>query len=172
MDDPSNLGKSVRCPVCKEKHRFVEFRIVKKEIPGVSKDNDKTDLGFLPSSSDKTELPEISNPYSFKGYLLDTTRGKEYPLNMGINLIGRKTFKTPSFADIAIETSDMGFSRKHLYIDVSRDSEGKYRFVAYNAENKNPTFINGILIEKEDKVILHADNMIKSSDTVLVLKLH
>lgn len=165
IDSPENKGKSVKCPICKEKHHFSQFRIVS---PTVSDDNDKTQIGLGGSVGDITEFPGRKDQVE-SGYLKDNNM-HEYPLKDGLNLVGRKTYKSPSVADIAIETTDRGFSRKHLYIEVLTGADGKNRFCAYNAENKNPTTINDTPIVSGDKVFLHDGDTIKSSETVLVFK--
>lgn len=163
IDSPSNQGKSVKCPVCKEKHLFSQFQ----RITEAKDDFDKTQIGGNLSSGDETELPDRKKKLE-SCYLLDNNSMLEYPLHEGINLVGRKTYMSPSVADVAIETTDRGFSRKHLYIEVSNGHAGELRFCAYNAENKNPTTINGVQIIAGDRILLHKGDVIKSSETSLV----
>ena len=165
IDSPANQGKSVRCPICNQIHPFSKFQIVS---PVADDENDKTQIGMGRSPEDATVLPK-GECQTEQGYLVDPNK-IEYPLKEGMNLIGRKTYKSPSVADIAIETCDRGFSRKHLYIEVSKGHDGKLRFLAYNAENKNPTSINGVLLDGGDKVLLHSGDIISSSETSLVFK--
>ena len=164
LDDPSNKGKSVRCPACNEKHKFLEFKLVTPML-----DDDKTRIGGTSQSEDKTELPNISR--SSIGYLLHELNGHKYVLSEGINLIGRKTYQQAPLASVPIETDDRGFSRKHLFIEVTKGSDGIYRHYAYNAANMNATTVNETKLEEGDKVILHTGDRIESSKTVLVFKL-
>ena len=167
-DNPANVGKSVKCPVCKEKYLFTDFKPVlqKKE------DSDRTSLGLNVSSEDKTRLPESPrvNNNTF-GYLLHKDHQKKYALSAGLNLIGRKTYKTAPVASVPIETEDLGFSRRHLYIEVLTGPDGVVRHYAYNAENKNETTVNGARLETDDKIILHDSDVIQSADTTLIFKL-
>lgn len=164
-DNPANVGKSVMCPVCKEKHEFSEF----KPVSPKNDDSDRTSLGFSPSSDVKTELPQMPKVVSF-GYLLHDGHQKKYTLTSGINLVGRKTYQTASVATIPIETNDLGFSRRHLYIEAVKGPDGVIRHYAYNAANKNETTINGVLLGAEDKVVLHDSDVIHSAETTLVFK--
>ena len=165
IDSPDNLGKPIRCSICGKVYRISNIPAVS---PAVVDDNDKTQIGVGGSAGDMTELPGRKDRVE-SGYLKDSNM-LEYPLKDGLNLVGRKTYKSPSVADIAIETTDRGFSRKHLFIEVSTGADGSVCFFAFNAENKNPTTINGIPIVSGDKVFLHDGDTIKSSETVLVFK--
>ena len=163
-DDPSNERKSVRCPACNEKHKFVEFKIVTPML-----DEDKTCIGGDSRGEDKTELPNQIE--SSIGYLLNEADGHKYPLCEGLNLLGRMTYKQAPVASVPIVTEDRGFSRKHLYIEVTKGPDGQYRHYAYNAANKNATSVNETTLEEGDKVILHTGDRIESSKTILVFKL-
>lgn len=165
-DSPDNAGKSVRCPVCKEKNAFSAFRPVKPQ----NADADKTSLGIPMPSEDQTQLPQNGVENTI-GYLFDKDRRKRYRLMPGVNLIGRKTRQSVSPATVPIETDDLGFSRQHLYIEVVHGPDGIIRHYAYNALNKNETHICGVRLESGDKIILHDADEIRSAKTVLVFKL-
>ena len=96
---------------------------------------------------------------------------KIYQLSEGVNLIGRMTVKSAPEATIPITTGDMGFSRKHLNIEVVKESSDTIKYYMYNAANKNLTTVNGISLLGTDKVILHDGDIIRSSATELVFKL-
>lgn len=162
-NSPANVGKSVKCPICKEKHAFTDFKAVQK----TEADADRTSLGLNVSSKDMTQLPQMPKVITI-GYLMDESRHKKYTLTEGINLIGRKTYQTASPASIPIETDDLGFSRKHLYIEAVKGPDGIVRHYAYNAFNKNETQINGISLGAGDKVILHNSDVIHSANTTLI----
>jgi len=165
VDSPSNERKSVRCPVCKERNRFIDFKLV---FPG-NDDADKTNLGVSINADDKTQLPSVHVTAS-AGYLIEEESHKRYALLPGVNLIGRKTYKTVSAATVPIETNDLGFSRKHLFIEAVKGPDGVTRYYAYNAANKNETTVNGVVLSAEDKIILHNSDRIHSSETTLVFR--
>ena len=82
IDSPENKGKSVRCPICKEKRPFSQFRIVSTAVVD---DNDKTQIGVGGSAGDMTELPGRKDQVE-SGYLKDNNM-HEYPLNHLLLLI-------------------------------------------------------------------------------------
>lgn len=160
QDDPSNATKNVVCPVCKVKNPFSSFKNV---IPAPIED--KTELSKK-QSDDKTVIRSCMNNKG-TGFLLDEYSRRKYPLSEGVNLIGRLPKQSVPVADIAIVTDDSGLSRKHLNIEVVRGMDGNVRHWVSNAENKNPTFINGRKMEDGDRIVLYDGYMISSSDTVL-----
>lgn len=164
-DSPANVKKSVKCPVCKEKHKYTEFKLYQPK----NDDSDRTQLGLSPSTDVNTKLPQMPRVVTF-GYLVHDGYQKKYTLTSGVNLIGRKTYQSASPASIAIETGDLGFSRRHLYIEAIKGPDGVIRHYAYNAANKNETTINGVPLGAGDKVILHDSDVIHSADTTLVFK--
>lgn len=166
-DNPANQKKTVTCPICKLSNPFMHFKRVVKRI---SEEEDKTDLGVNLNSDDKTCLPDFTKEETV-GCLRDNASGMSYKLSFGINLIGRMTYQSAPAASVPVKTEDRGFSRKHLKIEVIRDSVRGIKYYAYNAENKNPTYINGAQLNNNDRVVLHNGDIIKSSSTELVLKI-
>lgn len=133
-DDPSNIRKSVTCPNCKERRKFTEFKVVVLSAPSTGAGHE--------TASDETQVC-VRGRESSPGYLLDKTTGKTYPLTPGDHIAGRKTSKSPSRADIAIETTDRGMSRQHMKLMCAIAQDGRYHVSVSNAENKNPTLVNG-----------------------------
>ena len=166
-DSPANLGKKVKCPICKLIYSLESF---KKMPPKISEEEDRTCLGGSFSADDVTVLPEIDKTLHV-GYLWDERQDIKYPLSEGINLIGRMSLKSDPVATLPIQTDDKGFSRKHLYIDVVKGSDGVLRYYAYNAENKNKTTVNSVQITGQDTIILRDGDLIESSSTRLLFKI-
>ena len=154
LDNPANAEKNVKCPNCHQRNRFKDFKRIGFSPAQIPTANDETQIGQSQIGS--------------AGYLLDKTTYRRYPLNEGRQIVGRKTHKTPSKADIPIETSDQGMSREHLCIEVMNGRDGRYHVYASNAKNQNPTEINGIRLEDGDKVGLRHGDVIKLCDTQLV----
>ena len=147
-DDPANERKMVICPGCKVRNRFVDFkRLSPKPIDDVT----------------EIQMPTAGLP----GSLVYEKSSKSYPLREGRNLVGRKPLREASDADIQIETSDRGFSRSHLYIDVMRGRDGRWHSYVSNADNKNETLINCKRLGKGEMIGLKDGDRICSSETVL-----
>ena len=162
-----NQGKNIKCPICRLVNPFSRFRHV---IRRISEEEDKTDLKINLDLDDKTVLPDCLKEENI-GCLMDNSSRSSYKLSVGINLIGRMTYQSAQSATVPIETEDKGFSRKHLNIEVVRNLGQAVKYYAYNAENKNPTYVNGVQLNNNDKVLLHNGDVIKSSSTELILKI-
>lgn len=99
-------------------------------------------------------------------------KGKEYPLAVGENIIGRKA--NSSSAAVQIDTSadaaGRTMSREHLKIRVIELSGGKYKSMVSVYKAKNPTSINGELLGEEDCIVLHTGDRIKMGSVTVVFK--
>ncbi len=152
-DNPANYGKFVTCPNCKTRNKFSAFKTV---LP----------VSSSPSVDPETEIRAFTD--DTVGALQDPETGRKYPLKEGRNLIGRMTHNTPSQASVPISTDNRRMSRSHLFIDVIRGADGRYHAYASNALNRNETRINGILLEKDDKLSLKHQDRLSLSGTELI----
>lgn len=151
VDNPANYEKNVVCPNCKSKNKWKEFKRVVYKPAAPTPEEDSTHI-------------ELKTKDAI-GYLLELSSSRQYSLKEGKNLIGRRTYKSQSPADIPIETTDMGMSRRHMYIDVMRGRDGYYHAYAYNANNQNDTLINGVRLEDDDKIGLKHGDIITLCET-------
>lgn len=103
-----------------------------------------------------TVLPGMNKAHSC-GKLV--CNGVEYPLELGINTVGRKA--DSSKASVQIRTNDKTMSRMHSVIEVSILYDGTVKTVLRNSENLNPTYVGGKLLAKPDRVILNNGDIIK-----------
>lgn len=165
-DSPANESKTLKCPVCKITNPFTRYKSV---APRVSEEEDRTNLAVNLVEEDRTCLPDFQRAETI-GYLWDSVAKVRYQLSPGINVIGRMTYQSAPAATVPITTEDRGFSRKHMNIEVAKGSDMALRYYIFNAENKNPTSVNGIQINGSDRIVLHNDDVIKSSNTELIFK--
>ena len=149
-DNPAYADKYVVCPNCREKRKFAEF---KRYVPSQAPADDETEAD--PSAE------------TVPGFLLDRKTGMRYELLDGWHTVGRKPVKTPPKADIAIVTDDMGVSRVHMKVKVALARDGRHHVYVTNAENKNPTYINGEPLKKGDIIGLRNGDIVRLSDTEL-----
>ncbi|MBQ1648085.1 MAG: FHA domain-containing protein [Bacteroidales bacterium] len=149
-DNPAYADKFVVCPNCREKRKFAEF---KRYVPSQAPADDETEAD--PSAE------------TVPGFLLDRKTGMRYELSDGWHTVGRKPVKTPPKADIAIVTDDMGVSRVHMKVKVALARDGRHHVYVTNAENKNPTYINGEPLKKGDIIGLRNGDIVRLSDTEL-----
>jgi len=163
---PGLKDKSVRCPICDESRPFSNY----KEVVPVAHDDTvyASSQGKRPGNDDVTEINIGSSTTITHGvYILDKATNKEYALQDGVNYVGRKAASTPAKVNVQIETADMGFSRAHLCIEVVRLANGICKYKVYNDACKNPTFVNGEKIGKDDIYLLKDKDIIKSSTVEL-----
>ena len=168
-DDPANIKKSITCPNCKVKNKFTAFKLVSpaKDVPptppvGVKKQQE-------PDEAEKTQV-KTKKPAIDPGYFEDKATGVRYDIPDGISTVGRKTTKSPSKADIPVLTSDQFMSRVHMKVQASIGKDGLYHVYVANAENKNPTLINGKELKGEDVVGIKHGDALQLGDTILVYK--
>ena len=153
-------SKSVPCSVCKVTNPFVKFTEVKEPA------YDPEDTELKKKKSQKDDTDEEDTDFEKEALLYDMSTLKRYLLKDGLNLVGRKTYKKESVADVPIETEVKGFSRSHFYVDVMRYG-ADLKLKMYLAENKNETFVNSERIEKDEKIILQNGDLIKCSSLEL-----
>lgn len=155
VQDISN--KFVVCPRCKTRNRLSEMAKVEPKI--AEQPDEET------SFDEQTSLRPIAP--AGKASLLDLKTGRKYDVHEGTHLVGRRTYKSPSLADIPLETEDRGISRAHFYVDMKRLSASAAKVYIYNARNQNPTYVNSDKLEAGDKLVLHDGDLISSADTQL-----
>lgn len=97
-----------------------------------------------------------------------TFEGKDYPLEEGQNIIGRKG--TTSKATVQIATEDRYMSRQHCSITVTTLPDGTKKAVLSNYQNKNLTTIDGQEIETGDAIRLVNGNRITMGHTTVTFK--
>ena len=146
----------ITCPNCKQKAGLSDYKKVEE-----SKKSNDTRFEFIAVADAKDLTP---------GVLVDEKTNREYPLSLGVNLIGRMTMQTAPKATVPIYTDDMGMSRAHVYLEVVKGRDGLLHTYAYNAANANPTYINGELLNQGDKIGLKANDKISMSQSVLLFK--
>lgn len=168
LTDKPNINNAVfTCPVCKEKQKVGDCqRIV--DAPKSKISSEDTQYGLSPFSASECEETQIigdTSPMSI-GSLIDGN-GCSYPLSMGINTIGRKA--STSTATVQIKAEDRYMSRSHAIIEV-KNSGGLALHILRNGAGKNPSYLNGTIIEDNDQLILNNGDCIKLGYTELTFK--
>lgn len=162
--------KIFTCPQCKatlkvqfcqgkplEAHTFIASRI---------NTNGETQLGVPNKDSSETRLVSDSSAI-LKNALLKAD-AREYPLIIGMNIIGRKA--ASSSATVQIETSDRYMSRQHARIVVARMDDGRLKSVISNDRNRNMTTIDGQKLLQGDRIVLSDGDKIVMGKTTVIYK--
>lgn len=159
--------KMIECPNCHVSNPFRGFKLL---IP-------KSDLTPRPKPA-PAPVPKPApkpapavKPEKDPGFFMDRKTGIRYPLpGIGMFSMGRKPRKDPPFPDIAIETADIGMSRRHVNVKVTRGSDGRFHVFVSNKENKNGTYVDGALLQGDYEPELQVDSVLKLNETELVYK--
>lgn len=162
--------KVIRCPVCGERQPFSKY----KELKPVSEDDTELYKSDSAKGEDETEINTGGKENTVivnSGYLFDMNTQKKYSLKDGVNYVGRSAVSTPEKVNVRIDTSDMGFSRSHLRLEVVKSAEVRKYKVSIDA-CKNLTFLNGEKMEKMDVFFLKDGDTIKSSNVELQFRLN
>lgn len=156
--------KQITCPQCKSLLQ-VMFTPAQEPLtaqtfyaPKQTKDNAATQL------ANKAE--EVSER---KQHAELVYQGHSYPLQEGLNVIGRQA--STSNATVQINTNDLYMSRQHAQIEITTLEDGTIKAVLSNYKNKNQTIIDGQAIEADDKIRLAEGNAITMGKTTVTFKL-
>lgn len=121
---------------------------------------------FSANDSEKTQYVGSLSQQPNVGALVDNG-GRKYKLSLGVSTIGRKA--TTSIALVQIDTDDRTMSRNHAVIEVKAIG-GQVVHILRNSANKNPSYINGTLIDGSDQFVLNNGDHIKMGMTELTFK--
>ncbi|MCD8302232.1 MAG: FHA domain-containing protein [Prevotellaceae bacterium] len=146
-NQPGLESKSVTCPVCKTVSPFRSYkRVADAEAP--------------------TEV-NIGLENQTVGKLCLAGSDVSFPLQMGMNLIGRRA----AGSSAAIQLPDAGkrMSRDHLDIEVKHvPGRGIVHYVSLHKRQVNPTYIGDTLLEFGDKVVLKSHDIIRLPDVDVI----
>ena len=167
LADNPNIDNAVfTCPVCHEKHRVGECQKI-VDAPKTNIACEETQYGFASSSGGEETQIVGSVPKTNVGVLVDGY-GSKYQLGIGLNTIGRKA--STSDASVQICVDDRYMSRNHAIIEV-KNVGGKTLHFFRNGANKNPSYVNGVLVGESDKIILNNNDRIKLGMTEVIFKM-
>ncbi len=167
--------KIITCPQCKAKLGVKFKRHLTQEpleAPTFYADNlsnsSNGEVTLLGSQKDKgkTQLASSKSTAARKAYLM--VDGKEYPLSMGENIVGRKA--PTSQATVQIGTSDCYMSRQHAKIMITRMSDGSLHSVISNGHNKNISTVDGQDMLQGDAIVLNDGDRIVMGKTTIIYK--
>ena len=104
----------------------------------------------------KEEVPEEDVEDNKYGYITVIENVFHYkqaiPLRMGVNVIGR--YMKNSGVNCAIETNDPSIDINHCSITVSKDKNGKLRYILKDGPSYTGTFVDNVILgDREQRVI-------------------
>lgn len=142
-------SKAVKCPICSKNTPFANYKkIVDKEERTIYRD--------------KTHNETVGQ--------LRLTTGNASPikLKLGKNVIGRKvTMESQATVQIPTEGSKR-MSREHMIIEVKYiPGKGVVHYASLYKEKVNATYINDMLLEYGDCVIVNNGDLIRLPDVIV-----
>lgn len=180
---------TVTCPVCHQVHPFARMKDVLptgatqgvtptgSTSPGAGGFEGRQqptggpggNMGFGQNSQggEGTKYRIPGQDQNMPGELYDVLTHQPFSLNMGPNIVGRRS--NTSNAHIQIDTrGSKKMSRQHLLINVRTDPMGNIiHECSLYKPNCNDTFINGIRLRYGDRIILKNGCDIKMPDALL-----
>jgi uncharacterized protein YbaR (Trm112 family) len=173
--------KRVRCPKC---DHFITFDETRYEAGqslvflcpecgkqfgirmGVSKlrqtqrEENQTSVEEQMQDSEYGSIVVIENVFHFKQVL---------PLHLGDNTIGR--YQKGNAITTPIETVDPSVDLLHCIINVSRDKQGRLRYVLRDANSNTGTFVDNTEIPPRERRIIGDGTLFTIGATSIILKL-
>ena len=173
--------KRVRCPKC---DHFITFDETRYEAGqslvflcpecgkqfgirmGVSKlrqtqrEENQTSVEEQMQDSEYGSIVVIENVFHFKQVL---------PLRLGDNTIGR--YQKGNAITTPIETVDPSVDLLHCIINVSRDKQGRLRYVLRDANSNTGTFVDNTEIPPRERRIIGDGTLFTIGATSIILKL-
>lgn len=169
--------KRVRCPKCDHYIQFDEtkyeigqslvficdncnkqfsIRIGKSRLNAASRREEKVDE--REGTKDWGNIVVIENVFAYK---------QVFPLHEGDNLIGRRN--KGNEIDIAIESNDPSLDRRHCYIHVKRDKQGKPVYTLRDNDSVTGTFLMNGLLGPKDRVRIEDGAVVTLGATTFIL---
>ena len=169
--------KRVRCPKCDHYIQFDEtkyetgqslvficdncnkqfsIRIGKSRLNAASRREEKVDE--REGTKDWGNIVVIENVFAYK---------QVFSLHEGDNLIGRRN--KGNEIDIAIESTDPSLDRRHCYIHVKRDKQGKPVYTLRDNDSVTGTFLMNGLLGPKDRVRIEDGAVVTLGATTFIL---
>ena len=91
-----------------------------------------------------------------------------FPLHEGDNLIGRRCKGTD--VDIPVETNDPSMDRRHCYLNVKRNKQGKVIYTLRDNDSITGTFLLNDILGPKDQIRIEDGAIITLGATTLILR--
>ena len=118
------------CPQCGKQFGI---RIGVSKLRNTQKEENKSDQE--PDDKEYGYITVIENVFHYK---------QNIPLRMGVNVIGR--YMKNSGVNCAIETNDPSIDINHCSITVSRDKNGKLKYILKDGPSYTGTFVDNVIL--------------------------
>lgn len=169
--------KRVRCPKCDKFITFDEtvykegqalvfecpdcgkqfgIRIGKSKLRATRKEEK---LDELSNENGCGSIVVIENVFHYKQVL---------PLKLGDNTIGR--YMKGSKTTLPIETNDPSIDINHCVINVSKDKDGKLKYVLRDGPSNTGTFVDNEILGDRERRVIHDGTLFTIGATSIILR--
>lgn len=160
---PNIENCTVTCPACGQKDIFRNFQLF---VPHVSETTEETEIPEQ-GQREERQKEETQIPTGLGlGWLVNMATGEARQLHVGRNTIGRQPKAEPAQADFAYIDEQRKVSRRHAIITVTPMPGGGFRHCVQNWENMNSTYVDAMLVGKEDVVVLNHGQVLTLANSV------
>lgn len=150
--------KIITCPQCQAQLR-VKFQPQSANTGAIDAET------FIANNRKTGDTILKSKKQASAGKPVLTFAGRNYPLAIGENIVGREAVS--SHATVQIATADHYMSRHHIKINVIALGDGNYKAVVSNYKNMNPTRVNGVKLDDGDAIVLQPGINITMGETTV-----
>lgn len=155
------------CPECGKKVG-VRLKTAKKSAAQASqsKEEDSTTSDTATASTEVVssenfgKLVVIENRFHYK---------QEFPLHLGDNVIGRAS--RSSHVDCAIATDDPSMDMTHCVVNVSRDRNGRLKYILRDGPSNTGTFVGNELLGDHERRVIEDGTLFTLGATSIILSL-
>lgn len=119
-----------------------------------------TELGPKPAGDATRVKPKLQPGRLF-------CNGREYPLQMGRNIVGRRNHTKPT--TLMLDVNDSYMSREHILINVEQVGD-KLRATVTNYQNTNDTQVAGLPLAKGEVIVLSNNMTITMGETTVTYR--
>ena len=155
------------CPECGKKVG-VRLKTAKKPAAQASqsKEEDSTTSDTATASTEAVssenfgKLVVIENRFHYK---------QEFPLHLGDNVSGRAS--RSSHVDCAIATDDPSMDMTHCVVSVSRDRNGRLKYILRDGPSNTGTFVGNELLGDHERRVIEDGTLFTLGATSIILSL-
>jgi len=145
-----------QCPECGKQFGI---RIGVSKLRPTQKDENRMDSPAEPEENDCGSIIVIENVFHYKQVL---------PLKMGDNTIGRYQKGNP--ITTPIETVDPSVDLLHCAIQVSRDKQGRLKYVLRDTNSNTGTFVDNVEIPPRERRVVTDGQLFTIGATSIILR--
>ena len=145
------------CPECGKQFGI---RMGESKLRQTQREENQTSVEEQMQDSEYGSIVVIENVFHFKQVL---------PLHLGDNTIGR--YQKGNAITTPIETVDPSVDLLHCIINVSRDKQGRLRYVLRDANSNTGTFVDNTEIPPRERRIIGDGTLFTIGATSIILKL-